>query len=278
MMKTGKRTANIANLLRAAKMNSLKQHIENNFANNISAFSDFAGVSNIETSKMIEKGCIVFHDKIFEPTLKMPEITIIANAVDQTLNFPLYKSHHSLADTNHSAFITLNPRNGDVYAMAGEEKYSDIIYFKITPILSRDSVNRLIDKYSPLFQAIVSGTQCTGDRNSLTPFSFTEHAAQCIETLEEELREVEEESLAILDNFDFYLEDDPFGIKINAKGFEDIETSLAKRVSSDGYFLSDDLERNKLGAICDFYEYLESQMSDEDYENRPDWVKTRECE
>jgi hypothetical protein len=124
----------------------------------------------------------------------------------------------------------------------------------------------------------VSGTQCTGDRTSLTPFSFTEHATQCIETLEEELREVEEESLVILDNFDFYLEDDPFGIKINAKSFEDIETSLAKKVSSDGYFLSDDLERNKLGAICNFYEYLESQMSDEDYENRPDWVKTRECE
>ncbi|MEP7706540.1 hypothetical protein [Paraglaciecola sp. 25GB23A] len=252
---------------------NLEQYIKENFYDNKSAFARFMGVTSQQVSKWIRHEWIVEGNELCAPKREIPEFVKVTNEFRSSQLLPLYCMSGC---TEEPAYLTLDIQHGDIDVHVGHNRSLEmatcrVLMFPINPRLTTQQITDCIESRKPLFQAILTGSSIEYDNNNFRG-KFNEDADFWIEELEQSLFELDDaDEVYILDAVDPIIEDDPFGLEINAKSLTDMADFVKLKAKESEVVFSDDLMSSLEQDILSFYNYLASL--EDDLDDFPDWVK-----
>jgi hypothetical protein len=250
----------------------LEKYIDENFGSNKSAFARYMQVNSQQITKWVRDNWIVYENKIYAPRREIPNFVKVVNAFSSTKKFPLYVWEEFDA---HKCYLTLDIKSGNIDIHLGYDCPPDVFHkrvlrFPINPYLTNKEVQKCIQNHLPTFQSILTGSKIVYNESDWVG-EFNKDATESIERLEISLSNIDAEQSYISDNFDLYLERDPFGIKYNARNIDEVVLHILKEAAKNADNLSDELTACPHQAVKDYYNYLLQNL--ENFKDVPSWIK-----
>jgi hypothetical protein len=256
-------------------MQTLNSYIQTDFNGDKSSFADFLEVSTLEVSKWLSEGWYVELDKLFSPSQELPHHVLANNAFCSDRQFPLYFEDNAPEESMPS--LVFDIRTGEIYVEnvygSPSTYFRTKLSFSLAKELTANEVSDVIDRSLNKFQKILNGASVEYNGSEFEGL-YSSEAESWIESLQESLRDIESSgNFQILDDFDPFLESDPFGKNYRATCLEDIVRHIKTEIESSPHIrLSDDLINDPESAIVSYYNWvLSDSLLDVDKEV-PDWI------
>lgn len=250
---------------------SLISYIEDDFCGDLSAYAKFINVESKVLAGWLDADWAVENGQIYHPDYDKSQGLIVENHFNSDLRFPLY-----IREDITQGWLVLNVLSGHIY---GENGYSELHgcgygtrkYFYLNPKLTKDEIDKVINSHLHFFQAILDGRSVEYINGGLM-CSFSEESCTWLDKLTESLRDYDgTQTECILDDTDDFLDEDPFGKKVNAVCLEDMVEYIEAKVEEGGFAMSDSLKLNLQLSILNYYRLL-YKNNDETAASMPKWV------
>ncbi|MEP4888941.1 MAG: hypothetical protein ABJV04_02860 [Aliiglaciecola sp.] len=256
-------------------MQTVNNFSQLNFRGDKSALADFLEVPVSDVVRWSNEGWYVEDFKIFSSEQDTPQYVLANNAFYSDKEFPLYYDDNAPDQSKPS--LVFDIRTGEVYV---EYVYGcpGVFFrtkfcFRLSKELSPEDISLLIDRNLDKFQKILNGSSVEYNGSEFVG-RYSSEAESWVESLRESLINVEpSEDFLIHEDFDSFLESDPFGKKYNATCLSDIVRHLNIEIESNSYErCSDDLKNDPESAIISYYNWLLTDCILKPNDEVPDWV------
>lgn len=270
------RSANVNATTKGINMKTdLEKYIDENFGGNKSAFARFMQVNSQQITKWVRDEWIVHNHKIYAPRREIPEFVKAKIVFSSTKRFPLYL-YNRREDKETECYLTLDIKSGNIDVHVGRDCSPDvyqsrILHFRTNAYLTNQEIQDCIKTNLPTFQTVLVGSKLVYNGSEWVG-EFNKDATGSIEELENNLLHIDADVSSITDDFDSYLDDDPFGQKYNAKSIDDVVSHILKMAEKCSDNLSDYLVAHPKQAVIDYYNYYLPVLSD--YKEVPDWIRS----